>query len=136
MQSCRILIADDDRMLRALLVHKMKKIDCEVIEASDGKQALDLLASEQVNLVILDGMMPGMDGVEALQHIRRDPATKTIPVMMLTARRGQEDAMNAIRLGATDYISKPFNPEDLLLRVKALLAPEGDTSGYRESRQA
>lgn len=131
MQSCRILIADDDRMLRALLVHKLKKIDCEVIEASDGKQALDLLSREQVDLVILDGMMPGMDGVEALQHIRRDPATKTIPVMMLTARRGQEDAMNALRLGATDYISKPFNPEDLLLRIEVLLSPQSEFLGSR-----
>ena len=122
MTSYRILIADDDRMLRALLAHKLKKIPSEVVEASDGQQALEILEREPIDLVVLDGMMPVMDGIETLQRIRADEKLKDLPVMMLTARRSEKDADVALRLGATDYISKPFNPEDLTIRIARFLA--------------
>ena len=121
MASCRILVADDDRMLRTLLAHKLKKIPCDVVEAPDGKQALDILAREQIDLVILDGMMPVMDGIETLQRIRSDEALSDLPVLMLTARRGEEDAVSALKLGATDYISKPFSREELIIRINRVL---------------
>ncbi|MGB3624491.1 MAG: response regulator [Henriciella sp.] len=121
----KILVADDDRMLRALLSHKLKALDCDIIQAEDGKQALETLEHEEINLVILDGMMPVMDGTEALQRMRANPETADLPVIMLTARRREEDAVTALKLGATDYISKPFNPDELMIRIRRWLADAG-----------
>lgn len=128
MSKQKILVADDDRMLRALLAHKLKALDCEVIQTENGKDALDALQNHAIDLVILDGMMPVMDGTEALQRMRDNPETADLPVIMLTARRREEDAVMALEMGATDYISKPFNPDELLIRIRRWLS---DTPGLR-----
>ncbi|MEQ9316547.1 MAG: response regulator [Henriciella sp.] len=130
-----ILVADDDRMLRALLSHKLKMQQCDIIQAEDGKQALDALENHAVDLVVMDGMMPVMDGTEALQRIRANPELADLPVIMLTARRREEDAVRALELGATDYISKPFNPDELMIRIRRWLTDAAEEKGS-ETRSA
>ncbi|MEM5516310.1 response regulator [Henriciella sp. AS95] len=133
MSKLKILVADDDRMLRALLSHKLKALDCEIIQTENGKEALDVLDNVSIDLVILDGMMPVMDGTEALQRMRANPKTANLPVIMLTARRREEDAVMALEMGATDYISKPFNPDELMIRIRRWLT-EADEPQYGAAR--
>lgn len=132
MSKKKILIADDDRMLRALLSHKLKALDCDIVQSENGREALEMLASDDIDLVILDGMMPVMDGTEALQRMRSNPETSSLPVIMLTARRREEDAVMALEMGATDYISKPFNPDELMIRIRRWL----DGAGNQAERAA
>ncbi|WP_084421445.1 response regulator [Henriciella litoralis] len=125
MSKPKILVADDDRMLRALLSHKLKALGCDIVATENGKEALEVLENESIDLVILDGMMPIMDGTEALQRMRANPKTADLPVIMLTARRREEDAILALEMGATDYISKPFNPDELMIRIRRWLNGSG-----------
>ena len=125
MSKPKILVADDDRMLRALLSHKLKALGCDIVATENGKEALEVLQNDSIDLVILDGMMPTMDGTEALQRMRANPKTADLPVIMLTARRREEDAILALEMGATDYISKPFNPDELMIRIRRWLNGSG-----------
>ncbi len=120
--SGKILIADDDELLRKLVEHKLRMRGLTVVEAADGEEALHKIASEKPDLVILDGMMPGIDGFEVLRKIRENEATKSLRVVLLTARRMESDVVSGLTLGADEYITKPFLPEELLARIVRLLA--------------
>lgn len=117
-----ILIADDDELLAALVQFKLEAAGHRVIIAENGAAALEAVARERPDLVVLDAMMPVLTGAEVLTQLKANPARSSIPVIMLTARRNQEDVVTALRAGAADYLTKPFIPEELLVRVETALA--------------
>lgn len=121
----RVLIADDDPMLVKLVEYKLTHDGFEVITAADGEQALAAAKSAQPDLVILDAMMPGLDGFEVLRRLKEDPSTREIVVVMLTARRLEHDIVGGLKIGAADYIVKPFLPDELLARVRRLIPKRG-----------
>jgi DNA-binding response OmpR family regulator len=113
-----ILIVDDESRIRDFVRMNLELEHYRVIEASDGVQALDQLRENLPDLIVLDVMMPEMDGFETLQAIRE---VSTVPVIMLTVRQGEQDKIHGLDLGADDYLAKPFSPRELLSRIRALL---------------
>lgn len=117
----RILIADDDPMIIRLLELKLGQLGHDMISAEDGVEALAAALERRPDLIILDGMMPGLDGIEVLRRLRRQEAGKAIPVIMLTARGQQHDIDDGLSLGAAEYLVKPVNPNELIASVARLL---------------
>ena len=118
----KILIAEDEPALRNLLKTCLVKEGYQVLESKDGQEALDIFYSENVSLIILDIMMPKLDGFEVLKTLRLESA---VPVLILTARNTEYDELQGLKLGADDYITKPFSPAVLVSRVKAILKRAG-----------
>lgn len=118
--SRKILIVDDESHILELLNYNLKNQNYEVIEAETGEEALRKINSE-ISAVILDLMLPGIDGYEVLKRIRQNADTSKIPVLMLTAKNEEFDKVLGLELGADDYMSKPFSIRELLARIKALL---------------
>jgi CheY-like chemotaxis protein len=117
-----ILVADDDPLILDLLEHRLVRRGYRAVLARDGREALDLVAQCRPDAIVLDAMMPAVDGYEVLRRLREQPATANTPVVMLTARRQEQDIVGALTLGANDFIIKPFIPEELLSRLARLLA--------------
>ena len=116
-----ILVVDDDKKLTLLVRGFLEKEKYKVSEAYSGRMALDAIKEAKPDLIILDIMMPEMDGIEACKRIKADKDTKMIPVIMLTSMSNVRDKVQGLNAGANDYITKPFNPEELIARVKAQL---------------
>ncbi|WP_078391226.1 response regulator transcription factor [Shouchella patagoniensis] len=114
----KLLVVDDEDRIRRLLKMYLEREDYIIEEASDGSSALELALTEEYDLILLDVMMPGMDGIEMCQELRK---TKATPVMMLTAKGEEANRVQGFEVGADDYIVKPFSPREVVLRVKALL---------------
>ncbi len=127
MSGINILVAEDKNDIKNLIVKYLEKDGYTVYASSDGESALDIWCEESIDLVILDVMMPKIDGWEVLAQIRKE---SEIPVIMLTAKREEADRLQGFELGADDYITKPFSPKELVLRVKALLKRSGKNSQY------
>lgn len=117
----KILVVDDEPEAVELVEFNLKGAGYEVSTAGDGAEALNKARRIQPNLVILDVMMPEIDGMEVCKLLRRDPATSTIPIIMLTAKASEVDRVLGLELGADDYVVKPFSPRELVLRVKKIL---------------
>lgn len=117
----KVLVVDDEPEAVELVEFNLKGAGYEVSTASDGAEALNKARRIQPNLVILDVMMPEIDGMEVCKLLRRDPATSGIPIIMLTAKASEVDRVLGLELGADDYVVKPFSPRELVLRVKKLL---------------
>ena len=117
----RILTVDDDPDSRELLYRRLRKEGHRVIQASSGKTALEKLSAKAVDLVLLDLVMPDLNGVQVLKHLKRDPALKNIPVIVVSGQNEVASAIQCIEAGAEDYLSKPFNPVLLRARVNACL---------------
>lgn len=117
----RILVVDDEPDVLELVEYNLSGAGYSVITAADGAEAMAKIRTHQPDLVILDVMMPEMDGTEVCKVLRRDPATADIPIILLTARAGEIDRVLGFELGADDYVTKPFSPRELVLRVKSLL---------------
>lgn len=113
-----LLVIDDDERLRELLQEYLESRGYRVLAAEDGPRGLDTLRAGHVDLIVLDVMMPGMDGFDVLKELRK---TSRVPVIMLTARGDELDRIVGLELGADDYMPKPFNPRELLARVQAVL---------------
>jgi DNA-binding response OmpR family regulator len=122
--SSTILVADDDELLLALLTHRLSAKGYQVRAAQNGQDALDLARAERPDAIVLDAMMPVMDGFAALQELKADPALSRIPVIMLTALKGESDVVAALDAGAADYLVKPFMAEELVSRLGRLLRTE------------
>lgn len=124
-----VLIADDDPLLLALLEHKLASAGFQVSTVEDGQAALAAVAETRPDLLILDAMMPVMDGFETLRRLRADPELAGVPVIMLTALKQENAVLNALELGASDYLSKPFIPDELLARARRILPGSGSSTG-------
>jgi DNA-binding response OmpR family regulator len=120
-ESRTIMIADDEPLLTELLEFRLGARGYRTVVACDGREALAKLAEEKPDAVVLDAMMPVHDGFEVLRRMRLSAETADIPVIMLTARRGEQDVIGALEMGANDYLVKPFMPEELLVRLGRLL---------------
>ncbi|MFD0714668.1 response regulator transcription factor [Paenibacillus sp. GCM10027626] len=120
-----VLVADDDREIRDILHIYLRNEGYSVLEAEDGRQALEYLQNEKIDLIILDIMMPVLDGIRACFKIREQ---SNIPIIMLSAKSEDIDKITGLSTGADDYVTKPFNPLELIARVKAQLRRQNFTS--------
>lgn len=116
-----ILIADDEPHIVDLIKLSLGQDEYELIEAADGKEVLKLVAKKKPDLILLDVMMPGMDGYEVCRRIRQNPETKDIVIAMVSAKKEDHDILTGIDKGAIAYITKPFSPIELQEKVKELL---------------
>ena len=120
-----ILIVEDEAPLVTLLRYNLEKQGFRVEDAGDGAEALTRIAETPPDLVLLDWMLPTMSGIEVCRQLRRRPPTRQLPVIMLTARAEDQDAVRGLDTGADDYITKPFSTEALIARIRALLRRSG-----------
>ncbi len=125
----RVLVVDDEKLLVKGIKFNLENDGYEVLTGSDGQQALDIAASQPVDLIILDVMMPNMDGLEACQRIRE---FSDVPIIMLTAKADDMDKLMGFEHGADDYLTKPFNILELKARVRALLRRSGGGQSQQE----
>lgn len=119
-----ILVAEDEPQTAQLIEFKLKQQGYQVNVVSNGEQAMKMLAIHEPALILLDGMMPVMDGFEALRRIKESKEYRQIPVIMLTAKSREKDVVTGLDLGATDYVIKPFSPAELVARIKKVLGKD------------
>jgi len=120
-----VLVVEDEAALATMLRYNLEKQGFRVEEAVDGQEALTRISEGAPDIVLLDWMLPVMSGIEVCRQIRRRPATRDLPVIMVTARTEDQDAVRGLNTGADDYITKPFNMDALLARMRALLRRAG-----------
>lgn len=116
-----ILVADDEEDLRELVAYRLTRSGYQVIAARDGEEALRLAGERAPDLMVLDVMMPRLDGYELTRRVRAEDSLRAIPVILLTARSQEADVDRGFEVGADDYLKKPFNPDELVARVRAVL---------------
>jgi DNA-binding response OmpR family regulator len=116
-----VLVADDDEDIRDLVAFRLDRAGYEVLRAGDGEQALALAREHRPDLAVLDVMMPKLTGYDVTRELRADAATEAIPVILLTARVQEADVARGFEAGADDYVKKPFSPQELKVRVEAVL---------------
>jgi two-component system phosphate regulon response regulator PhoB len=121
----RVLVVDDEADIVALVAYHLAKSGYRVSTASSGTDALETSRRERPALVVLDLMLPGLSGYDVLEQLRAGESTREIAVLMLTARREEQDRIRGLSLGADDYLTKPFSPQELVLRVAAILRRVG-----------
>jgi len=132
----RVLVVDDEPDIVALVAYHLAKAGYRVSTAATGADGLAAARQERPALVVLDLMLPGLSGLEVLEQLRSGDATRDIPVLMLTARREEQDRIRGLAMGADDYLTKPFAPQELVLRVGAILrrvaaAPTGKVDSLK-----
>lgn len=116
-----VLIAEDESDIRQLISFNLERESMDTLLAKDGVEAFEIAKEKEPDLIILDLMLPRMDGFTVFKELRLDSRTKDIPVIMLTAKAQLDDVIAGLEMGADDYLTKPFSPKELVLRVKALL---------------
>jgi Response regulators consisting of a CheY-like receiver domain and a winged-helix DNA-binding domain len=121
MSEATIIIVEDEKDIRELLAYSLSREGFSIIEADNGMTAFELAKMKQPDLMLLDLMLPGMDGLSVCRQLQRDPATANIPVIMLTAKGEEVDRIVGFELGADDYIVKPFSLREVALRIRAVL---------------
>jgi phosphate regulon transcriptional regulator PhoB len=132
-QSTRILVVDDESDLVELVTYNLVKSGFKVITAPDAEEALDSLKRGNIDLIILDRMLPGLQGTELCRIIRNTPKTASLPIIMLTAKGEEHDKIQGLETGADDYMTKPFSPRELVARVNALLRRTSGKASAREN---
>lgn len=125
----KILAVDDEKHIVRLVQINLEKEGFAVRTATNGREALEAVAQEQPDLIVMDVMMPEMDGFAALQHLKDNPATAGIPVIMLTAKAQDADVFKGWQSGADLYLTKPFNPMELITFVKRIFESQDETKG-------
>ncbi|MGQ9908663.1 MAG: adenylate/guanylate cyclase domain-containing protein [Candidatus Flexifilum sp.] len=130
-----VLIADDNLDSRKLVTEIIQSMRVDVVTAADGQEALEKVQQHRPDLVILDVNMPLVSGFEVVERMKADPATQAIPVIMLTALGDIEYRVHGLKLGADDYLSKPFSPRELIERVRTRLRVKGETDELRKTQQ-
>lgn len=131
-QKPRILVVDDEERIRRLVRMYLERSGFEIIEADNGKDALEIALNEPLSLIILDLMLPEMDGRDVCTQVRQHAET---PIMMLTAAGDEMSRVHGFEIGADDYVVKPFSPRELVMRVKALLKRSGETEFFKADLQ-
>lgn len=121
----KILICEDEEIMLTALEFRLRKQGFTVIKAEDGRQAMEKLKTEKPNLVIADIMMPHVSGLELIQFIRKDLKDKETPIIIISALEYDDIVLEAFRFGATDFITKPFKPYELILRIKRIFQEKG-----------
>jgi len=116
-----VLVADDDEDIRSLVTFRLEKSGYRVLVACDGEEALALALEHTPDLAVLDVMMPKLDGYEVTRRLRKEDATRAMPIILLTARAQEADVARGFESGADDYLRKPFSPQELRARVQAIL---------------
>ena len=127
--TAKVLIIEDEKAVREMLCFTLKNNGFAIFEAEDSDSAFDILKKNDINLILLDWMLPGKQGIEISKLLRSSSETKNIPIIMLTAKSDESDKVLGLESGADDYITKPFSPKELVARIKALLrrtAPQKD----------
>lgn len=117
----RILVVEDDEDIRELITYNLTREGYRIAGVPSGEEALGAVHKERPDLILLDLMLPGMDGLEACRGLKADPETSEIPVIMVTAKGEESDIVVGLELGADDYITKPFSPKVLIARIRAVL---------------
>lgn len=117
----KILVVDDEENIRALVRFNLEKAGYQIMEASNGKNALEIIAEDRPDLIILDLMLPVIDGLDVCRKLKGSLITSAIPIIMLTAKSDEIDRVIGLELGADDYLTKPFGPRELIARIKAVL---------------
>ena len=126
-----VLIVDDEFAIRDMLRMALEMAGFDCLEAEDTRQAHTMIVDERPDIVLLDWMLPGGSGLELLRRLKREDATRELPVIMLTARTAEDNIIQGLDVGADDYITKPFAPRELVARIKALLRRSGGEHGER-----
>jgi phosphate regulon transcriptional regulator PhoB len=121
----KILVVDDEKDIVELISYNLGKEGFSVTKAYDGEGALDSVKKDRPDLIILDLMLPGMQGMEVTKRLRNNPETANLPIVMLTAKSGEVDTILGLEMGADDYVTKPFRVRELMARVRALLRRAG-----------
>jgi len=121
----RVLIVDDDPDIVRLVSYNLSHAGYEVLTASTGRKALELVQQQPPDLIVLDVMLPDVDGMEVCRTLRQQLSSRRIPILMLTARGDEIDRVVGFELGADDYVAKPFSPRELVLRIKSILRRAG-----------
>ncbi|MEX2224569.1 MAG: response regulator transcription factor [Candidatus Rokuibacteriota bacterium] len=129
MAALRVLIVEDEPDIRDLLVFHLEREGYQVTKCKSGAEALRAARSAPPDLVLLDLMLPEMDGLEVCRRLRQDPVTQVIPIVMLTARGDEVDRILGLEMGADDYVVKPFSPRELVARIRAVLRRTRPTPG-------
>jgi len=117
----KILVAEDSSTVRKLVAARLSADGFEVLEAADGEEALILAKNDHPDLVVLDKMMPKLDGFEVVRALREDPETSAVPIVMLTDRTSEADVLGGLGLGVEEYMPKPFSPHELSIRVRRVM---------------
>ncbi|MFH0887028.1 MAG: response regulator transcription factor [bacterium] len=123
-----ILIVEDEKDIVNLIKYNLEKAGYKTIAAYNGEEALDYVIKKKPDLIVLDIMLPGVDGFDICKKLRSDNATSHIPIIMLTARKEEVDKVLGLELGADDYMTKPFSPRELIARIKAVLRRKSEVS--------
>jgi two-component system phosphate regulon response regulator PhoB len=121
MKQDRVLVIEDEADIREVIQYNLSREGFAVVGVGDGEEGLDLAQSDPPDLVLLDLMLPGIDGIELCRQLKYDPVTRAIPIVMVTAKGEEADIVLGLGVGADDYITKPFSPRELVARVKAVL---------------
>jgi len=121
MKKAKVLVVDDEKDIIELVSYNLEKEGFKVISATASEKALELISSEEPEIIILDLMLPGIDGLDVYRELKRRDQTSSIPIIMLTAKGEESDIVIGLELGADDYMTKPFSPRVLVARVKAIL---------------
>ncbi len=120
----KVLVADDEKDIRRLVVFTLERVGFEVIEASDGRQALEMAIEQKPGIILLDVMMPFMSGYEVCRQLREIPEMENIPILFLSAKAQNYEIGEGLAVGATDYLVKPFIPRELAAKIKQLAGME------------
>ncbi len=125
MSNLKILIVEDEDAIREMLVMVLEHASFQVIEAATAEMALQRMAEETPDLILLDWMLPGMSGVDFARRMKKEESFHDLPIILLTARGEEEDKVRGFELGVDDYVTKPFSPKELVARVKAVMRRSG-----------
>lgn len=128
-----VLVVDDEPDLVELISMNLQRNGFDTIEAGDGDTALEMTRKHRPDLVVLDLMLPGLDGTEVAKRLRAEPQTQQVPIVMLTAKTEETDVVVGLTIGADDYVAKPFSPKVLMARVKAVLRRRGGAAPTAEA---
>ncbi len=127
-----ILIVEDESDIRSMIAHMLKREGFEIIEASNGLEGLDKAFAARPDLIVLDLMLPDRDGITVCKDLRANAKTKRTPILMLTALSAKETTILGLEVGADDYMTKPFNPDEFVLRIRSILRRTLSTEGNSE----